>query len=77
MLHELAHIKNRASLLRISAHVARLLSPLSALANFLGNSTVSQEEESADGYAALVQGTSEHLASAKEKMISYNRERSG
>ncbi len=77
VLHELAHIKNRASLLRMSAHVARMLSPLSALANFLGSSTVSQEEEAADGYAALVQGTSGHLASAKEKIIGYNRERSG
>src|SRR3989338_7814203 len=77
ILHELAHIKSRASLLRMSAHVARMLSPLSALANFLGSSTVSQEEEAADGYAALVQGTSGHLASAKEKIISYNRERSG
>ncbi|MBI2580455.1 M48 family metalloprotease [Candidatus Woesearchaeota archaeon] len=77
LLHELAHIKNRASLLRMSAHVARMLSPLSALANFLGSSTVSREEEAADGYAALVQGTSGHLASAKEKIISYNRERPG
>lgn len=76
VLHELAHIKSRASLFRMSAHVARMLSPLSALANFLGNSTVSQEEDAADAYAVQVQGTALHIESAKARIIAYNRCRS-
>ncbi len=74
ILHELAHIRSRASLLRLSAHVARLLSPISILANFLGTNSVNDEEAAADNYAVKAQGTSRHLNSAKAKIISYLEE---
>lgn len=72
VLHELAHIKNRASLLKLSAHVARLLSPFSALANFLGGGSVAREEAAADYYAVSVQRTCRHLDSAKVKIADYS-----
>lgn len=75
VLHELAHIKDRASLLKLSAHIARLLSPFSALANFLGGSRVDEDESAADKFAADIQGTSRHLDSAKARITSYCRER--
>ncbi len=77
VLHELAHVKGRASLLKLSAHIARLLSPFSALANFLGGGRLDEEEAAADKFAADIQGTSRHLDSAKETIISYCRERTG
>ncbi len=69
LLHELAHIKSRASLFKLSAHVARLLSPMAVLANFIGSSD--SDEFYADEYAAKVQGTSRYLDSAKGKIASY------
>ncbi|MBI2141295.1 M48 family metalloprotease [Candidatus Woesearchaeota archaeon] len=77
VLHELAHIKGRASVLKLSGYVARLLSPFYALANFPDSSRVSEDEMKADSFAAAVQGTSRHLDSAKEKIVSYCRERAG
>ncbi|MBI2550634.1 M48 family metalloprotease [Candidatus Woesearchaeota archaeon] len=76
VLHELAHIRNKASFFKLSAHVARLLSPFAALANFMGGITLNAEEESADLYAATTQGTYKYLDSAKSKMAAYNSERS-
>lgn len=72
LLHELAHIRNGASLLRLSGHVARLLSPFARLANFLGGSSVAREEAAADDYAARVQRTCRHLDSAKAKVTDYS-----
>ncbi|MBI2144250.1 M48 family metalloprotease [Candidatus Woesearchaeota archaeon] len=77
ILHELAHIISKASVLRLSAHVARLLSPFSALANFLDGSSVGDEEAKADKFAAGIQGTARHLDSAKEKIIKFCREKEG
>ena len=77
VLHELAHIKNGASLMRLSGHVARLLSPFARLANFLGGSAIAEDELAADTFAANVQGTILHLEAAKRKIIIFNCERSG
>lgn len=77
LLHEIAHIRNGASILRLSGHVARLLSPFARLANFLGGSRVDEEESAADKFAADIQGTPRHLDSAKAKVADYsNRSRS-
>lgn len=75
ILHELAHIKSRATFVKLSAYMARILSPFSALANFLGESSVSEEEAAADSFAAEMQGTFSHLDSAKRKIMLYYSER--
>lgn len=75
MLHELAHIKNRASVMRLSGHVARLLSPFARLANFLGISSIDADEDAADSFAAQVQGRTRHLDRAKAKIKGFNCER--
>ncbi len=77
VLHELAHIKNGASIMRLSGHVARLLSPFARLANFLGGSAIAEDELAADSFAVNVQGTNLHLEAAKRKIIIFNCERSG
>ena len=77
ILHELAHIKSRVTFVKLSAYLARLLSPLSALANFLGGSSMSEEEAAADSFAAETQGTFSHLESAKRKIVHYYSERTG
>ena len=73
ILHELAHIKNRATYLKLSAHLAKLLSPFSALANFLGDNGIgiSGEEEAADNFSTKIQGTPRYLNSAKRKIMQY------
>ncbi len=75
ILHELAHIKSRATFVKLSAYMARLLSPFSVLANFLGGSSVSEEETAADSFAAGTQGTFSYLDSAKRKIMRYYSER--
>ncbi len=74
LLHEIAHIASRASVVRLSQYFARLLSPFAVLAGFL-NDDVSRDEISADAFAVSVQGTSRFLDSAKVKIIRYNSER--
>ena len=74
ILHELAHIKSRVTYIKLSAHLARLLSPFSVLANFLGGASggsVAREESAADDFAARIQGTFCHLDSAKRKIVNY------
>lgn len=70
ILHELAHVKRRATYVKLSAHMARLLSPFSMLADFLGRSGTT-EESAADDMAVSVQGTSSHLDSAKRKIMQF------
>lgn len=77
MLHELAHIRNSASVMRLSGHVARLLSPFARLANFLGGSSIDADEDAADSFAAQVQGSARHLDLAKAKIRKFNCERLG
>ena len=71
ILHELAHVKSRATYIKLSAHWARLLSPFSVLADFLGPGSAGVEEASADSFAAAAQGTSLFLNSAKRKITQY------
>ena len=71
ILHELAHIKSRVTFVKLSAYLARLLSPFSVLADFLGSGSVSREEAAADDFAAGAQRTYNHLESAKRKIMRY------
>lgn len=75
LLHELAHIKSSASVMRLSGHVARLLSPFARLANFLGGNSVADEEDAADSFAVETQGSARHLELAKKKIIGFSREK--
>lgn len=65
ILHELAHIKQKASALKLSAYLMKF-SPLSTMARFHHDST--EEEAMADRLAVRMQGTKRHLKSAKRKM---------
>lgn len=69
LLHELAHIKSRASMFKLSASLMRF-SPFGVLRNF--NSELDVEEHRADSFVCKVQGTDRHLRSAKAKISGYN-----
>ncbi len=68
ILHELAHIKQRSSALKLSGILLKLFSPFSILMRF-GDS--SRDESRADGFVFEVQKTREHLLSAKIKTEMY------
>lgn len=65
ILHELSHIKQKASAMKLSSHIMKF-SPMSVLARFHHDS--SEEEKTADGYAIKIQGTERYIISAKQKV---------
>lgn len=69
LLHELHHLKFRASLLKLSTHLLKL-SPFSFLMGFQGD--LGREEARADHFAAAVQGTGKHVQSAKRKIAMFS-----
>lgn len=69
LLHELAHIKEKSSILKISDSLLRFFSPLSLLTRFHQDSK--QEEKKADDFAIENQGTDKYLLSAKRKLDEY------
>jgi Zn-dependent protease with chaperone function len=69
ILHELAHIRQKSSILKFSNSLLRVISPLSILARF--NQDSSREEEKADEFVVEAQGTDKHLLSAKRKLDAY------
>lgn len=71
LLHELAHLKRRDSLLTFSTSLMRFFSPLSLLARFHYDSY--REEEYADKFVVKIQETKRHLKSAKRKIDSYEK----
>ena len=71
ILHELGHIKRKASVLKMSFSLLRFFSPLSLLARFHHDS--SEEEAHADRFAASIQKTDKYLRSAKRKMDEFER----
>lgn len=68
ILHELAHIKNRSSVLKVSNLIFRI-SPLSMIAKFNENTSV--EELKADEFAAKIQKTVRYINSAKRKLNNF------
>jgi len=69
LLHELAHINNKSSLLKSSTFVLRLFSPLSSFSTF--HNELSREEIKADKFAIKSQGTNRHLKTAKRKIDGF------
>ncbi len=69
LLHELAHIKQKSSILKLSDHLLRFFSPLSLLTRFHHDSN--QGEREADDFVVRIQGTDRHLLSAKRKLNDY------
>lgn len=70
LLHEMAHIKQKSSVLKFSSSILRTFSPLSLLARF--HHDTGKEEKEADRFAIHVQGTSRYIASAQRKIKTYS-----
>lgn len=70
-LHELAHIKQKSSIIKFSNHVLNVFSPLSVVARF--NHDTNEEEEAADDFVLEVQRTDRHIRSAKRKLVEFDR----
>ncbi len=73
ILHELGHIKRKASLLTSSISIMKIFSPFSLLSRFHHDSY--KEEEHADRFAIRIQKTSKHLKSAKKKLDDFEKEK--
>lgn len=71
ILHELGHLKRRASVLTMSVSLLRFFSPLSLLARFHHDSN--EEEAYADKFAVKTQKTGKYLRSAKRKIDEFER----
>ncbi|MEW6062821.1 MAG: M48 family metalloprotease [Nanoarchaeota archaeon] len=69
LLHELSHIKNSSSMLKLSKFLIRF-SPFSNFTVF--NEELNKEEVIADSIAIKLQGTQKYLNSAKIKINKYN-----
>ncbi len=70
ILHELSHIKQKASAMKLSSHIMRF-SPLSALARFHHDSGA--DEYKADRFAVRIQKTNRYIKSAKRKVDRFNK----
>jgi Zn-dependent protease with chaperone function len=69
LLHELSHIKQKSSVLKISSSILNIFSPLSLLARF--HYDTGKEEIEADKFAIKIQGTSRYINSSKRKIRNY------
>lgn len=69
ILHELMHIKRGSSILKFSGSLFKMFSPVSLFSELHDSSE--KEEMVADSFAASIQGTREHLFSAKGKMRDF------
>jgi len=68
ILHELSHIKNRSSILKVTNLLFRV-SPLSIITRF--NRDNSEEEKLADAFAAKIQKSFRYVNSAKRKLDNF------
>ncbi|MBI2578857.1 MAG: M48 family metalloprotease [Candidatus Aenigmarchaeota archaeon] len=71
ILHELGHLKRKASVLKLSFSLLKFFSPLSLLARFHHDSD--EEEAYADKVAIRIQKTYRYLKSAKRKIDEFER----
>ncbi|MEK6808302.1 MAG: M48 family metalloprotease [Nanoarchaeota archaeon] len=69
LLHELAHIKNKSSMLKFWSFFTKLFSPFAMFSTFYEE--LGKEEVLADTTAISVQKTSKHLDLAKKKIDEY------
>ena len=67
-LHELGHVKDRASFDKLSTRIMKVLSPLAYF-----SSITSAQEKRADDFAVKMQGTSKYLESAKIKASLFDK----
>ncbi len=75
LLHELGHLKRKASVLTMSVSILRFFSPLSLLARFHHDSNA--EEAYADKFAIRAQKTDRYIRSAKRKIDEFEHAKSG
>lgn len=73
LLHELGHLKRKASVLTMSLSLLKFFSPLSLLARFHHDSDI--EETYADNFAIGIQKTDLYIKSAKRKIDEFERHR--
>ncbi|MBI4895039.1 MAG: M48 family metalloprotease [Candidatus Aenigmarchaeota archaeon] len=73
ILHELGHIKRKASLLTSSISILKFFTPFSLLARFHYDSY--KEEKYADSFAIRKQKSSKWLKSAKRKLDEFERQK--
>jgi len=66
LIHEIAHIRMKTQILKVSLSFLRFLTPFSLVHSFL--TELRSEENRADEYVKKIQGTSVHLDSAKNKI---------
>ena len=69
ILHELAHIRQKTSALKLSLAFFRLFSPMSLLVKFHHEKIA--EERKADRLAIKIQGTGKYIKSARNKIKEY------
>jgi Zn-dependent protease with chaperone function len=69
LAHEMGHIQRRSSVLKFSASLFRMISPLRSFASF--HSELNDEEYLADEVAVTLQGTKKHIVTARRKIIEY------
>ena len=72
ILHELAHIKEKTSALKLSLAFFRVFSPMSILVKFHHEKT--DEEKKADKLASSIQKTNRHIKSARTKIRKYEKD---
>jgi Zn-dependent protease with chaperone function len=70
LLHELAHIKQRSSMMKFSVSVMKVFSPFSLVAKFHDRN---REEDIADGFAVSIQKTGSYVKSAKRKVGAFRK----
>lgn len=73
ILHELGHLKRKASMLTMSISLFRIFSPFSLLARFHHDSD--EEELYADEFAVRMQKTDRYVRSAKRKIDEFEASR--
>ena len=69
ILHEIAHLKRKASVLTTSLSILKVFSPMSLIARF--HNDFGDEEYAADTFAIKEQKTGRHIASAKRKIDGF------
>ncbi|MBI2173122.1 MAG: M48 family metalloprotease [Candidatus Aenigmarchaeota archaeon] len=69
ILHEIAHIRQHSSMLKISNFVFRIFSPFYIIAGFHHENK--REEMEADNFAMKIQGTRKYIKSSKKKVSDF------
>jgi len=69
ILHEIAHLRQHSSMLKLSGLIFRLFSPFYLLSGF--NHENKQEEREADRFAVKLQRTDQYIKSAKKRVSEF------